>query len=271
MINLRSGRITDILPDNLASQLEVQAFGYALHRQIAKLCDMADKVKFLTAIQEAPDEILDYLAIELRTPCYKMEYSTEVKRSLILSTLPYYMKMGTTYMVNSIIQTIFGNGHIVEFFDAGLNPHHFMVHIQGADATSRPTTEFREVLEAVKRKSQWLDAVVLEFDQMEHTTRFGGRMSSTMTTPMEEQPDNIHFEKTERIGGTVGTAMTTPLQEQADQFLFKHSARFGGGLGAITSTPVPNKEDKLEFAGSVNIGGGLNTVQSTPLTEILGG
>lgn len=244
MISLRSGRITDILPGNLASQLEVQAFGYALHRQIEKLCGMADKVKFLTAIQEATDEILDYLAIELRTPCYKMEYSTEAKRRLILSTLPYYMKMGTTYMVNSIIQTIFGSGHIVEFFDAGLDPHHFMVHIHGAEATSRPSTEFREVLEAVKRKSQWLDGVVLEFDQMEHVTRFGGCMSSTMTTPMAEQPDNIQFEKTERIGGR---------------------------LGIITSTPVPDKEDKPEFAESVNIGGGLNPEQSTPLAEILGG
>lgn len=271
MNNLRSGRITDILPDNLASQLEVQAFGYALHRQIVKLCDMADKVKFLTAIQEAPDEILDYLAVELRTPCYKMDYSTEVKRSLILSTLPYYMKMGTTCMVNSIIQTIFGNGQIVEFFDAGLSPHHFMVHIQGAEETSRPTTEFREVLEAVKRKSQWLDGVVLEFDEMEHTTRFGGRMSSTMTTPMAEQPDRIQFEKAERIGGAVGTAMTTHLREQADDFQFKLSARIGGGLGAVSSTPVPVKEDKLEFAGSVNIGGGLNSVQSTPLSEISGG
>ena len=37
MTDLRSGRITDILPDNLSSQLEVQAFGYALHRQIEKL------------------------------------------------------------------------------------------------------------------------------------------------------------------------------------------------------------------------------------------
>lgn len=213
MINLRSGRITDILPNNLASQIEVQAFAYALHRQIEKLCDMADKVKFLTAIQEAPDEILDYLAVELRTPCYKMEYSTEVKRSLILSTLPYYMKMGTTYMVNSIIQTIFGNGHIVEFFDAGLKPHHFMVRIQGAEATSRPTTEFREVLEAVKRKSQWLDSVVLEFDQMERVVRIGGRMTSITKTPIAEQPDNIRFEATVRMGGGMNTVQSTPLTE----------------------------------------------------------
>lgn len=214
MIKLRDGRITDILPYNLSSQLETQALAYALHRQIEKLCKLADKVKFLTAIQEAPNEILDYLAIELRTPCYKMEYSLEVKRNLVLSTLPYYMKLGTTYMVNSIIQTIFGNGHIVEFFEADLEPHHFMVNIKGAEPTSRPTAEFREVLEEVKRKSQWLDAVFLEFDEMEHVTRIGGRMSSVMSTPINEQADDIRFDGAERIGSISGTTMTTPLREQ---------------------------------------------------------
>lgn len=213
MIDLRTGRITDILPDNLSSHLEVQAFGYALHRQIEKLCNMADRVKIYAAIQTAPDGILDYLAIELRTPCYRMEYSTEVKRNLILSTLPYHMKMGTTGMVNHIIRTIFGDGHIVEFFEAGLEPHHFMVQVSGAEPTSRPTREFREVLEQVKRKSQWLDGILLEFTRMEHTARIGGAISSAMTTPIAEQADNLVFTSKLRLGGSVGTVINTPLAE----------------------------------------------------------
>lgn len=213
MIDLRTGRITDILPDNLSSQPEVQALGYALHRQIVKLCDMADKTRIYAALRTAPDEILDYLAIELRTPCYKMEYSTEVKRNLILSTLPYHMKMGTTAMVNHIIHTIFGDGHIVEFFEADLEPHHFMVQVSGAAPTSRPTSEFREVLEQVKRKSQWLDGILLEFDRMEHTVRVGGGMASAMTTPIAEQPDNLVFISEQRFGGPMGTVTNTPLAE----------------------------------------------------------
>ena len=44
MINLRGSRFTDIMPENLASQLETQAFAYALGRQIEKLCAYADGV-----------------------------------------------------------------------------------------------------------------------------------------------------------------------------------------------------------------------------------
>ena len=268
MINLRNGRFTDILPENLSSQLEAQAFAYALQRQIVKLCDMADKTRIYAAIQTAPEEILDALALELRTPCYELADTVEKKRRVVLSTLPYYMKMGTTAMVNSIITAIFGNGHITEFFEAGLDPHHFMVHITGAAETSRPTDDFRTVLEQVKRKSQWLDGVVLEFDTMEQTERYGGIMASAMTTPLEEQPDVFHFEHTQRMGGTVGSTVTTPLPEKPDNFNFKHTERYGGRLATQTTTLLPEKEDALEFIGSVNNGGGLNTVQKTPLPEI---
>lgn len=298
MIDLRSGRISDILPENLSSQLEVQAFGYALHRQIDKLLSMAEKVSFLTAIDRADEEILDYLAIELRTPCYKMEYSIEVKRALILSTLPYYMKMGTTYMVNSIIQTIFGNGHIIEFFEAGLEPHHFAVTVKGAEATTRPTAEFREVLEEVKRKSQWLDYILLEFDTMESTLHIGGCMGTSMTTPIAEQPDNIKFEGTERLGGPVGTITETPVTEQPDAIRFRGTERLGGRAGTISATRVVEQQDKYEFSqparvggrlgsvittaiseepdyidfrGTLNTGGELNSIQSTPLHENQGG
>ena len=239
MISLRSGRITDILPEHLTEPLEVQAFAYALHRQIVKLCDMSDNTRIYAAIRTAPEEILDYLAAELRTPCYDMGFSVEVKRSLILSTLPYYMKMGTTSMVNSIIATIFGNGHIKEFFEYDGDPHHFMVHVTGAEATTRPTSEFREVLEQVKRKSQWLDGVELEFDTMERVARFGGAMSSIMTTPLAEQPDEFKFRDTIHMGGTAGAISTSPVPEVPDNLAFMASVSAGGGMGTTQTTPLP--------------------------------
>lgn len=268
MISLRDGRITDILPEHLARPLEVQAYAYALHRQMVKLCDMADATRIYAAIQSAPDEILDYLAAELRTPCYDMNFSTQVKRSLILSTLPYYMRMGTTTMVNSIITTIFGNGRIKEFFEYDGAPHHFKVQITGAEATTRPTSEFREVLEQVKRKSQWLDAVELEFDTMERVGRIGGTMASIMTTPLEEQPDEFQFRHVIHIGGAGPTINTTPLGEQPDEFQFRQALRIGGTVGAVHTSPVPPEADKLDFIASVNAGGGMGTVQTTPLPEL---
>ena len=61
------------MPENLASQLETQAFAYALGRQIEKLCAYADGVHIYAAVASMPEKILDVLAVELRTPAYKSE------------------------------------------------------------------------------------------------------------------------------------------------------------------------------------------------------
>lgn len=216
MIDIRSGRITDILPENLSSQLEVQAFAYALQRQVKKLCDAADRVRIYAAIEQAPEEILDYLALELRTPCYETTFPVETKRRLISYTLPYHMKMGTTGMVNSIICAIFGAGYIKEFFEEGLEPHHFTVHITGAEASTHTTADLRDVLDQVKRKSQWLDAVELEFATMEQVERIGGTMGTATTTPVAEQPDDFTFQDKLAVGGNMGVFSTIKVNPVPD-------------------------------------------------------
>ena len=70
MIKLSGSRFTDIMPDNLASQVETQAFAYAVGRQIEKLCAYSDAARTYAAIATMPEWLLDYMAVELRTPSY---------------------------------------------------------------------------------------------------------------------------------------------------------------------------------------------------------
>ena len=112
MIDLRGSRFTDIMPENLAGQLETQAFAYALGRQIEKLCVYADRIRIYAAVDAMPEKILDVLAVELRTPAYSQSFSIEVKRALVKGTLNFYARMGTPEAWNQNIQTMFGSGHI---------------------------------------------------------------------------------------------------------------------------------------------------------------
>ena len=75
MIKLSGSRFTDIMPDNLASQVETQAFAYAVGRQIEKLCAYSDAARTYAAIATMPEWLLDYMAVELRTPSYDENYS----------------------------------------------------------------------------------------------------------------------------------------------------------------------------------------------------
>ena len=68
MIKLSGSRFTDIMPENLAEQPEIQALAYAVGRQVEKLLAYADGARTYAAICAVPEKVLDLLAVELRTP-----------------------------------------------------------------------------------------------------------------------------------------------------------------------------------------------------------
>ena len=67
MIKLSGSRFTDIMPENLAEQPEIQALAYAVGRQVEKLLAYADGARTYAAIYAVPEKVLDLLAVELRT------------------------------------------------------------------------------------------------------------------------------------------------------------------------------------------------------------
>lgn len=162
MINLKGGRFTDLLPSNLASQTEVQAIAYAVGRQIDAICAYADNARVYAALSKVPEQVLDVLAAELRTPAYREDYSIAVKRTLIEGTLAFYMKMGTPSAVNRIIEAIFETGYIKEWFDYGGEPYHFKAYTTNPAITQADVEEFTRVLSTVKRLSAWLDEIILD-------------------------------------------------------------------------------------------------------------
>ena len=173
MIKLSDSRFTDIMPYNLASQPEVQAIAYALGKQISSLCAYADSARLYAAITTIPEPALDALALELRTPAYAQHYKLTVKRTLVQGALTFYMKMGTPYAINKIIEAIFQTGHISEWFEYGGEPFHFKAHTTNSSITQDDVEEFTQVLSTVKRLSAWLDDIILELSTGPMDTHIG--------------------------------------------------------------------------------------------------
>lgn len=214
MIKLSGSRFTDIMPDNLASQVETQAFAYAVGRQIEKLCAYSDAARTYAAIATMPEWLLDYMAVELRTPSYDENYSLKTKRALIQGSLLFYTQMGTPAAVNRIIETIFETGYIEEWYEYDGDPHHFRAYVgDGGEVGPGELEEFRRVLSSVKRLSSWLDDIIT-------------------ITAMD--PDMVTFT------GTIGKGYTsTPLPEAAVDYHLEDMIRAGGTFGTITQTAIP--------------------------------
>lgn len=161
MTNLNGSRITEFLPSGFASEPEIQAFSYALGKQIEKLCNYADDARTYAAINSMPDKMLDILAVEVRTPGYLETDNLSIKRALIMDTLTFYMTAGTPNAANRIVQNIFGEGRIWEWFEYGGDPYHFKVVTTNADISGAAYNRFINVLNMVKNVRSILDEVII--------------------------------------------------------------------------------------------------------------
>ncbi len=213
MIKLSGSRFTDIMPDNLASQVETQAFAYAVGRQIEKLCAYSDAARTYAAIATMPEWLLDYMAVELRTPSYDENYSLKTKRALIQESLLFYTQMGTPAAVNRIIETIFETGYIEEWYEYDGDPHHFRAYVgDGGEVGPGELEEFRRVLSSVKRLSSWLDDIITITTMDPDMVTFTGTMGKGYTsTPLPEAAVDYHLEDMIRAGGTFGTITQTAI------------------------------------------------------------
>lgn len=213
MIKLSGSRFTDIMPDNLASQVETQAFAYAVGRQIEKLCAYSDAARTYAAIATMPEWLLDYMAVELRTPSYDENYSSKTKRALIQGSLLFYTQMGTPAAVNRIIETIFETGYIEEWYEYDGDPHHFRAYVgDGGEVGPGELEEFRRVLSSVKRLSSWLDDIITITAMDPDMVTFTGTMGKGYTsTPLPEAAVDYHLEDMIRAGGTFGTITQTAI------------------------------------------------------------
>lgn len=220
MINLRGSRFTDIMPENLASQLETQAFAYATGRQVEKLCDYADGVHIYAAVASMPENILDVLAVELRTPAYNQKFHIETKRALVKETLPFYARLGTPTACNQIVEVIFKKGRIEEWFEYGGDPHHFRVSVEGVHFDLENFLEFRKILEAVQRRSSWLDEIIITAPEMSGDvpirTHLGMRLSETALPPKERTLPSARITPAARLGWRLSIT-TLPMRAKEDR------------------------------------------------------
>ena len=114
--------------------------------------------------QLASDE-LDELATELNVMWYSPALPDEKKRVLLLNSDKTYMHLGTVYAVETTISDIFGKSRVEEWFNYGGNPHYFRIIVERTEAMS-PENEAKllQTLDYVKRKSQWLEAIINEIE-----------------------------------------------------------------------------------------------------------
>lgn len=166
MIKIKDGQITDILPCSMAKEVEMQCISYALHKQIQRVLELADKTRTVAMIDLLPERILDILAVELRTPYYQEDMNIETKRNIIKRTLLWHTKAGTPSAVEELIEIVFGDGSVVEWFnydEPPYTPGTFDI-VTNAQMTEEITEYFLMIIQRVKNTRSHIRRILINRD-----------------------------------------------------------------------------------------------------------
>lgn len=196
MIKITDGGPKDLLPSVLKNEPEMQALSYAIERAMRLLLTFSRRTLMYAAIDEQPENILDYMAIESRAQYYDESMDIETKRAIIKNSLAWYLKAGTQESVDDLIRTVFGEGKSVPWyeFEDGLGTPGTFDIITGAQMEPMMYERFARIIEKAKNKSS-----VLRYIAVEHTEET--QWAAMMAMSAEESgiiSNDIHIDDPER-------------------------------------------------------------------------
>lgn len=162
MINLYDSNITDILPEAFIEKPEVIALGYALNRAMQRWIGYCQNISVYAAIDTAPEQLLDLLAVELNTQYYDTAMDIEKKRSVVKNTLIWFMSTGTPAAVEETVAAVFGSGYVSEWFEYGGDPYNFKVYTSNMSLDDKALKELEEVITTTQNARSYLEEVIVE-------------------------------------------------------------------------------------------------------------
>ena len=122
MTDLREARLVDLLPKAVADRQEVKALSDAWHDLAVMTLDFSDRAKTYTGIDQAPEVLLDILAVQFRVDWYRDDYPVETKRELIKTAMEVHRHCGTRWAVEKALSLIYPKTSIKEWFEYGGQP-----------------------------------------------------------------------------------------------------------------------------------------------------
>lgn len=158
MIKLYEGELVDMLPSQMATQLQQKCISYALKQGVRRVMERANMTRTVAVIDSLPEQILDVLAVEMRTPYYREEMEIEIKRRIIKRTLMWHLTAGTPAAVEELVTVVFGDGEVKEWFEYGGKPYRFKI-VTNALLTEDMSAFFSEMLQIVKNIRSHIEVI----------------------------------------------------------------------------------------------------------------
>ncbi len=161
MIKLEDVLLSDIAPHSLLGTVDMDAYSMTLRDAIRLLLGMSEKTMVYYNFDKQSEKIIDLMALEWRTQFYDDGMELERKKELVKNTLPWYLIAGTDGAVNGLLETLFGNGRIVPWYEYDGQPYHAKISAN-IEYSEDIMEKFDTMLRKVKKASTILDEIEMK-------------------------------------------------------------------------------------------------------------
>lgn len=158
MIKYTEAELISVLPPYLKNSADVQAISYAFRMAMSKVIRFSVMTSLYANTDELDEDLLDLMALELKTQYYDENMDIQTKRELIKNTLAWYKKAGTPAAVAELVAAAFGEGKVEEWFEYGGKPYMFRI-VTNASLTPEMNALFNQMIKKVKNTRSHLESI----------------------------------------------------------------------------------------------------------------
>ena len=161
-MKLKDVDLHKMLPAFMKEDKFDKALADAMSNLFQKLSVDMERCVIIGFIDKLNEAELDQLAQDWNVFWYLKSASLELKRQLIKDAQLVFNKLGTVWAVERVMNSYLPESELKEWFDYEGDPHYFKFVTNNIDILKTDIDAFLLILEKIKRKTQWLEGIILE-------------------------------------------------------------------------------------------------------------
>jgi len=153
----------DLVADSIRNDPQVLAACEAIDKELLAIYDCIPSIEFWPNVEDQWPPLLDVLAWEMHVDIWQGwegDLDRDLKIQLINESIVWHQKKGTKWMVEHMVQTIYAEGFVTEWYQYGGNPYFFKISIR-SQLTPPMFVRLVSSVMAVKNVRSWIETVEL--------------------------------------------------------------------------------------------------------------
>lgn len=161
-MRLKELDLIEFLPQYLREDKSAQGIVYAATKLFKEIFKETEKCNIYGRIDELDSNLLDELAWQFNVPEYIPTLDIVAKRAIIKNCIQTHKRRGTVAAVEKVIEYVFANGYVEEWFEYDGDPYHFKIHTTNVTVTDAMINEFEKLVSSTQNVRSVLENVVIE-------------------------------------------------------------------------------------------------------------